>query len=236
MTNIGCKELNKEHGKRLRECLIDAGMTQKELAEKANYTPQFISNVIKGKRNMSLQSAEIFAEILHVQAGYLLGTDVIKTSDSLAANRVSARVARNCALQNVLSSFNVHIYEAIVDIKTPEGKHITDHINPPEHFISPHFIIGEKVEQIYNSIFSWLDPHEDYEDYEKMDIPKDSIILNFQLKINTADHEHEHENYKIVPYDIVFDMIVDILDFIDYKCDRLKETMNAEHFRRHRNY
>ncbi len=44
------------------------------------------------------------------------------------------------------------------------------------------------------------------------------------------------ENYKIIPYNIVFDSIVDILDFIDYKCDRRKETMNAEHFRRIRHY
>ena len=68
------RELNKEHGERLKECLDDAGMTQKELAEKANCTPQFISNVIKGKRNMSFQTAEIFAEILQVRSGYLLGT------------------------------------------------------------------------------------------------------------------------------------------------------------------
>ena len=55
-------------------------------------------------------------------------------------------------------------------------------------------------------------------------------------KINIADFKHEPENYKIVPYDIVFDMIVDILDFIGYKFSRLKEDMNAEHFRRIRNY
>ena len=76
-------------------------------------------------------------------------------------------------------------------------------------------------------------PHEDFEEIE---IPKGSIISNFRLKINIADHEHEIENYKIVPYDIVFDMMVDVLDFVDYKCDRLKETMNAENFRRIRHY
>lgn len=227
------RELNKEHGARLKECLDSAGMTQKELAEKANCTPQFISNVIKGKRNMSFQTAEIFANILKVRSGYLLGTDVIKTDDQLSENLIVSRVYRNNALLEIFSSFNIHICEAVVDIRTPDGKIITDHINPPEHFIQPHFIIGEDVNEIYNRIFSLMFPHEDF---EEIDIPKGSIISNFQLKINIADHEHEMEDYKIVPYDIVFDMIIEVLDFIDYKCDRFKETMNAEHFRRFRNY
>lgn len=227
------KELNPEHGKRLKECIDESGMTQKELAEKANCTPQFISNVIKGKRNMSFQTAEIFANILKVKTGYLLGTDAIKTDDQLTKNLILSRVFRNNALLEIFSSFHICICEAIVDIKTPDGKIITDHINPPEHFIQPHFIIGEDVEEIYNRIFSLMFPHEDF---EEIDIPDGSIISDFKLKINVADREHEMENYKIVPYDIVFDMIIDILDFIDYKCDRLKETMDAEQFRRFRNY
>ena len=229
------RELNPEHGIRLKECLDSAGMTQKELAEKANCTPQFISNVIKGKRNMSFQTAEIFANILKVKPGYLLGTEIMKTDEELFRNRTFSQAIRNSVLLDVFRSFNIRICEAIVDIKTPDGKHITDHINPPEHFIQPHFIIGTDVEEIYNRIFSGslLYPHENFEEIE---IPKGSIISNFQLKINIADFEHELENYKIVPYDIVFDMIVDVLDFVDYKCDRLKETMNAENFRRIRHY
>ena len=227
------RELNPEHGIRLKECLDNASMKQKELAEKANCTPQFISNVIKGKRNMSFQTAEIFANILKVKPGYLLGTEIMKTDEELFKNRTLSQAIRNSVLLDVFRSFNIYICESIVDIKTPDGKHITDHINPPEHFIQPHFIIGADVDEIYNRIFSLMYPHEDFEEIE---IPKGSIISNFRLKINIADHEHEIENYKIVPYDIVFDMMVDVLDFVDYKCDRLKETMNAENFRRIRHY
>lgn len=227
------KELNPEHGTRLKKCLDDAGMTQKELAEKARCTPQFISNVIKGKRNMSFQTAEIFAKILQVKTEYLLGTSVIKTDNQLTENIIISRAIRNYGLLDILSSFNIGICETIVKIKTPNGNIITDHIHAPEHFIQPHFIIGEDVEEIYARIFTLMDPHESF---DEIDIPKGSIISDFKLKINVADHEHEVENYKIVPYDIVWEMILDILDFIDYKCARLKETMNAEHFRRFRNY
>lgn len=223
------KELNLEHGKRLKECIDDAGITQKELAEKAGCTQQFISNVITGKRNMSFQTAEVFAEILNVKAGYLLGTDVIKTDDQLIENLIVSHVVRNNGLLDILSSFNICICEAIVEIKTPDGNIITDHINPPEHFFPPERLIEEDVEEVYNYIFSLMSPHEDF---EEIAIPKGSIISSINLKINIADREHEMESYKIVPYGIVFDMIFDILDFIDYKCDRLKETMESDSFRR----
>lgn len=227
------RELNPENGLRLKECIGDIGMTQKELAERANCTPQFISNVIKGKRNMSFQTAEIFAKILRVNTDYLLGTSLIKNNKQLAENIIASRVARNYGLLDILSSFNISICETIVQIETPDGNIITDRINPPEHFLPMERLIEEDVEEIYNRIFTLMLPHENF---DEIDIPEGSIISDIKLKINIADHEHEMENYKIVPYDVVFDLIVDILDFVDYKCDRLKETMNAEHFRRKVNY
>ena len=66
------RELNNEQGRRLRECLRDKTMSQKELSEKSGYTPQHINNVIGGTRNMSSQSAEVFANILEVRKEYLL--------------------------------------------------------------------------------------------------------------------------------------------------------------------
>ena len=37
------KKINLEQGNRLRECLKDKRMSQKELSEKSDYTPQHIS-------------------------------------------------------------------------------------------------------------------------------------------------------------------------------------------------
>lgn len=64
--------LNSECGRRLKECLIDAKMTQKELAENTHYTQQYISNIISGKKNLSIPAAKRFAQFLHVSEEYLL--------------------------------------------------------------------------------------------------------------------------------------------------------------------
>lgn len=77
------KELNPEHGKRLKECLIDANMSQKDLAIKSKYTQQYISNIIVGKKNMSVESAKIFSKILKVREEYLLCEDNFKTQKQM---------------------------------------------------------------------------------------------------------------------------------------------------------
>ena len=77
------KELNPKHGKRLNECLNEKKMSQKELAEKSGYTKQYISYIVTGKKNMSVESAEIFANILHVRKEYLLCKDDYKTLEDI---------------------------------------------------------------------------------------------------------------------------------------------------------
>lgn len=66
------KELNPNQGKRLKECIIAKGISQKELAEKSGYSEQYISYIVRKKKNMSSDSAKVFAEILDVDAEYLL--------------------------------------------------------------------------------------------------------------------------------------------------------------------
>ena len=73
------RELNPIHGKRLKECLTDANMSQKDLSIKSGYTQQYISNIIVGKKNMSLESARIFSRILNVREEYLLCEDNTKS-------------------------------------------------------------------------------------------------------------------------------------------------------------
>ena len=81
------KNISKECGKRLKECIKESGMTSKELAENCNYVPQYISQIINGKRNMSLQAAKSFAKVLSVREEYLLCEDDYKTdSDILVDN------------------------------------------------------------------------------------------------------------------------------------------------------
>ena len=54
--------VNPESGKRLSEWLNGVGMTQTELAARIGYTQQYISNVVTGKKNMSVDLARCIAE------------------------------------------------------------------------------------------------------------------------------------------------------------------------------
>lgn len=77
------EELNKECGKRLKQCLKEQNISQKDLSVKSNYTQQYISSIIVGKRNLSLESARRFSRILNVREEYLLCEDNFKTIGEL---------------------------------------------------------------------------------------------------------------------------------------------------------
>lgn len=219
------RELNKEHGERLKECIDDAGMTQKELAEKANCTPQFISNVINGKRNMSFQTAKIFAEILRVRSGYLLGTELTKTdSEAERYERTSLAVRNNAILDILEETSNIRVCGTIIVIKTPDGNIITDQIGVPELFLPPECIIGEKAPDIYECLFSLNDPHFDY-GFEEIDIPDNSLVGSIQSVVAIVDSKLGTRNLKVVPYDLIFDLIYGIVDYTEYKCDRLEKEI-----------
>ena len=64
-----------ECGKRLKECRLEAGITQKELADKINITYQSISNIECGKRSLTVENARSCAKILNVRIEYLLCED-----------------------------------------------------------------------------------------------------------------------------------------------------------------
>lgn len=75
-------KLNKKvciQGLRLKQCRENVKMSQKDLAEKACYTPVYISNLETGKKTMSVEAAKKCAEVLGVRYEYLLGRDDIKT-------------------------------------------------------------------------------------------------------------------------------------------------------------
>lgn len=63
--------LRKIQGNRVRECMKICGLTGKEVAKKLNYTPQHISYILNGKRQltkeMALELAELFSEQLTVE-------------------------------------------------------------------------------------------------------------------------------------------------------------------------
>ncbi len=112
------KKINLEQGNRLRECLKDKRMSQKELSEKSDYTPQHINNIINGKRNMSQDSAEIFANILEVRKEYLLCRDNFKTLNSATKYVCNQLDNSNDAIIALLNFVGIHIIGSIMECKS----------------------------------------------------------------------------------------------------------------------
>lgn len=71
--------LNQEKGKRLKEARKDAHLTQHQLGKMAGYTPQFISAMENGRKNLSFEAAHNFSKILDVRPEWLIAEDDFKT-------------------------------------------------------------------------------------------------------------------------------------------------------------
>ena len=63
---MSTKKLNPKQGERLRNCMKDRFMTQKELGNRSGYTPQYISSIVNGKKRLSAEAALSFSKILDV--------------------------------------------------------------------------------------------------------------------------------------------------------------------------
>ena len=85
--------LNNESAQRLSDWLSEINMNQTDLAKKIHYSQQYISNVINGKRPMSLEFAQRVSNVtaqgksqrydidLKIRPQYLLCMDDIKTTE-----------------------------------------------------------------------------------------------------------------------------------------------------------
>lgn len=71
--------LNPEKGKRLKEARENAHLTQAQLGKIVGYTPQFISALENGKKNLSFEAAHHFSKALNVRPEWLLAEDDFKT-------------------------------------------------------------------------------------------------------------------------------------------------------------
>lgn len=101
-------ELNKKIGKRLRECRLANGMTQKEFSEASHYSIQQICYIENGKRQMSAEAAQIFSTVLGVRSDYLLAKDDSKTDVIYLEKQIKnmfAPAERQRTLLNLLNDY-----------------------------------------------------------------------------------------------------------------------------------
>lgn len=103
------RKLNPESGKRLRECLEHDGLTQKGLSNSSGYTPQYISNIIVGKKPLTSSAAEVFAKVLNIRKEYLLCEDNFKTFKERSRHQKDAENMYDLIIMNHLKFCGIGI-------------------------------------------------------------------------------------------------------------------------------
>lgn len=99
-------------GERLKQCIMDANMTQAELASASGFTQQYISNIVVGKKPMTVKAASVFSKLLDVRQEYLLLEDDYKTQREFWEKRHSLFEKRDDIAMQLL---NLCGYEPVCD-------------------------------------------------------------------------------------------------------------------------
>lgn len=73
------ESLKQEYGKRLKECITAVKMTQSQVAKESGFTQQYISNIIRGLKPMTVTAARTLSKVLNVREEYLLCEDNYRT-------------------------------------------------------------------------------------------------------------------------------------------------------------
>lgn len=106
-------KINIECGKRLKECRMAAGLSQKEFAELVNYSAQQICYIENGKRALSEEAATNFAKKLgRIRPEYLLCKDNIPFEDDKKDMSFSI-FFKESLMKLLLRYVNYELYEFI---------------------------------------------------------------------------------------------------------------------------
>lgn len=101
-------KINEKIGSRVKELLGDLGMTQQEFAAEFNYTEQHISYIVRGKRNLTVETAQAIAKKYPtVRFEWLLGYDDFKTEYERFAASIGAL---HDAYSHITALFALHGY------------------------------------------------------------------------------------------------------------------------------
>lgn len=129
--------LNNESAQRLSDWLSEIDMNQTELADLIGYSQQYISNIMNGKRPMTLDLAQLVSEKtaqgksqkydidLKIRPQYLLCMDDIKTTEDFETTYIQKS-------QNVMDASITLLEEALEEVCLREGMEIPHLDNIPE--------------------------------------------------------------------------------------------------------
>lgn len=129
--------LNNEEGRRLKDWLDDIGMTQSELAGAIGYTQQYVSNVITGKKPMTVDFARLVSSStskgrsekynidVRIRKEYLLCMDDIRTNEDFESQYISHSMDVSNATITILE-------DALKEVCLREGMDVPHLDNIPE--------------------------------------------------------------------------------------------------------
>lgn len=121
-------EINPKSGKRVKDWLDEAGIKQKELATRINWTQQNISKVIKGRTRLTPERAKDIADKVpnkdgdHVFADYLLGNIDVKTEKELIHNQFSSLYKRADLVSDLIESLGYNLSHKEILSKNEDGE------------------------------------------------------------------------------------------------------------------
>lgn len=182
------EELNIICGERLRKCIEEKNMKQKDVAAAAHFTEQYISNMVRGKCRLTTDAARTLSKVLDVRIEYLLCEDDYKTKfdESLAFMKNHGRIT-DCLFE-ILACKGYKIY----------------HDNSTERRAKPYKVITLVSTEIENKQGNELKKL-----IERKLYLKDEQI-NFAI-------EHPNGRIIRISSERFFNILDDIKNYIDYK-------------------
>ena len=211
------RELNTNQGKRLKECIEAKKMSQKELAKKSGYSEQYISYIANKKKNMSLESAKMFADILDVDAEYLLcETDCKNFTDWLNKGIEEEKERKSRA------------NEASISLLKANGISIDFFI---KEYHNKKYDILENGSGVTIKTVDGYDPGElDYEADEMLkdkvdDMEKRGFLPVFTQKAY-ARVQFEDEFPQLFEQKEIYRFVEDIIDFAEFQAERIRKILD----------
>ena len=107
-------ELNPECGKRLKQCLEESFITQADLAETCGFTQQYISNIVTGKKPMTIKAASLFSDALGIRQEYLLCKDDDKRNDDYEKTQLLCSSQVGLAYLWLLNACNIRAVGLVI--------------------------------------------------------------------------------------------------------------------------
>lgn len=160
-------------------------MSRAEIAEKAGYSPEYISRLFSGERRISDEAAKVLSPILGIREDYLLGKDTYMTEEDYRNSvRIADSVWSNFGLINRHCEFCIYEVDKIPDELPGFKKEDIDYIR--ENVSDATRIVIDMTKKTGTPI----------SDSEYKDIMAEiADYADYRLKIFTRDKREHHMYY-----------------------------------------